>query len=101
MPRLRIAPRRLGEPLWVVEANGRAEAVDIDDLDLPEELADRIEGWVDAFDATYDAADPSLSGFHDRNAENAWRNEADALVAELREELGEDWVVELDLGGEP
>lgn len=100
MPRLRIAPRWLGEPLWVMDENGRAEAVDIDDLDLSEDLADRIEAWVDAFDATYDATDPSRSGFQDRGAEDGWRSEATALATELREELGEAWIIELDLGSE-
>jgi hypothetical protein len=95
MPKLRIAPRWLSEPLWIVDDRKADEVVDIDDLDLSEDLADRIETWIDALDATYDAEDPARSAFPNSGAEQRWRQEGEAIAAALRIELGPDWQIEL------
>lgn len=97
MPILRIAPRWLEEPLRVVDGKGSIEVVDIDDLDLSEELADRIEAWVDVFDATFQPGQSAFSGFADEASERLWRREAASLAADIADELGEDWQVALDL----
>jgi len=97
MPKLRIAPRWFSEQLWVVPDRKPAEAVDIDDLGLSDDLADRLEAWFDAFEAIYDAEAPERSAFPDADAERLWRREGDAIVAAIRDELAEDWEVELSL----
>ena len=83
MPILRIAPRWLEEPLRVVDGKGSIEVVDIDDLDLSEELADRIEAWVDVFDATVQPGQSAFSGFADEASERLWRREAASLAADI------------------
>ncbi|MCX5516579.1 hypothetical protein C3941_23405 [Kaistia algarum] len=97
MPKLRIAPRWLSEPLWIVSDRKEDEVVDIDDLDLSDDLADRIETWVDALDATYDAKDPARSAFPNPGAEQRWRSEGEAIATAIRVELGAQWEVELSL----
>lgn len=97
MPRLRIAPQWLSEPLWIVPGRGEAEPVDLDDLGLSDDLADRIEEWIDAFDAVLDPVDPEQSRFPDAHAAIAWRREGEAIAAAVRRELGADWQVELIL----
>lgn len=97
MPTLRISPELLGDHLWIVTEKKPAEPIDLDDLGLSDDLADRVEAWGDAFDAIYDADNPSQSAFPDREAELRWRAEGDAIAAAIREELGPDWRVEIEL----
>lgn len=97
MPRLRIAPQWLSEPLWIVPDRREAEPVDLDDLGLSDDLADRIEEWIDAFDAVLDPVDPELSRFSDARAAIAWRREGEAIAVAVRRELGADWQIELIL----
>jgi len=94
MPRLRLAPEGIGLHLWLVPERGGARAVDIDDLDISEELADRIEAWGDAFDAVVDEVEPSATAFPTPEAEVLWLAEGQLIAAALKDELGEDFEIE-------
>lgn len=94
MPHLRIAPEGVGNHLWIVPEKKPAFPVDLEDLDLSEDLLDRIEAWGDAYDAIYDAANPAASTFPSPEAEILWRAEGQLIAAAMRDELGDDWEVE-------
>ena len=99
MPTLRIAPRFLEEPFRIVGDGRTDEAVGIDELGLSDELADRIEAWIDAFDAVHDADQPSRPGFPDREAQERWQAEGRIIADRLAAELDADWTVELVMAG--
>ncbi|MCX5496876.1 hypothetical protein OSH11_19370 [Kaistia dalseonensis] len=94
MPKLLIAPEGVGEHLWIVPENKPPFPVEIEDLDLSEELMDRIEAWGDAFDAIYDPAHPAGSSFPSAEAEIVWRAEGQLIAAAIRDELDDDWEIE-------
>ncbi len=93
-----LAPEWLGRSgLWLLDAKGRRKPVDAEDLGLSEALADRLESWMDGFDAIYDEADPARSDFAGEAERLAFEREGAALVAAIAAELGPDWRVEHDL----
>ncbi|MCX5517649.1 hypothetical protein OSH10_04310 [Kaistia defluvii] len=94
MPQLRISPEGIAEHFWLVPDNKPAFAIEPDDLDLSDDLLDRIEAWGDAFDAVFDPANPPATRFASPEAEIVWRAEGHAIAAAIREELGDDWDVE-------
>ncbi len=95
---LLIAPAWLGHSgLWLVDAKGRRKPVDAEDVDLSEELADRLEAWMDQFDAIYDEDDETRSRFADAVQQLAWEAEGAAIAEAVRAELGASWTVETDL----
>lgn len=97
---LLIAPEWLGlSGLWQFDAKGRRRAVDAEDVGLSEELADRIEAWMDAFDAIYDEDDEAASDFPDEVERLAWEAEGHAIAHAVAGELGADWQVTQDLTG--
>jgi hypothetical protein len=97
---LLIAPAWLGQSgLWTQDAKGRRSAVDAEEIGLSEDLADRLEAWMDAFDAIYDEDAPERSRFPDAVGQLAWEAEGAAIVAAIRDELGSGWTVTADLGG--
>jgi hypothetical protein len=48
-----------------IDAKGKRNPVDADDLGLSDQLADRLESWMDTFDAIYDEANEAASDFAD------------------------------------
>jgi hypothetical protein len=97
---LLIAPAWLGlSGLWSLDAKGRRKAVDAEDLDLSEDLADRLEAWMDEFDAIYDEDDAARSRFPGPAEQQAWEAEGAAIARAVAAELGPDWTVSTDLTG--
>lgn len=97
---LLLAPEWLGlSGLWQIDAKGKRKAIDAEDVGLSEELADRLEAWMDAFDAIYDEDDPAASGFGDPVELLAWEAEGAALAHAIGDELGAGWEVRQDLTG--
>ncbi|MBZ9939086.1 hypothetical protein LB518_22500 [Mesorhizobium sp. BR1-1-16] len=94
MPHLRIAPEGIGLHLWLVPERKPAQPIEIDDLDISDDLADRIEAWGDAFDAVIDDSLPPATGFPSPEAEIVWRAEGQLIAAALKDELGADWEIE-------
>lgn len=94
MPQLRIAPEQIGGHFWIVPAGKPAQMIDLDDLELSEDLGDRIEVWCDQWDAIYDPANPAGSVFPTPEEDAVWRAEGQIIAALIREELGEEWEVE-------
>ncbi|MBB5751509.1 hypothetical protein [Prosthecomicrobium pneumaticum] len=94
MPHLRIAPEGLGRHLFIVPESGAPRAVDLDDLPIGEDLADRLEAWGDAFDATLDSDDTADPLWPSAEAEAYWRAEGALLAAALKVALGAEWTVE-------
>jgi hypothetical protein len=97
---LLIAPAWLGlSGLWTFDAKGRRKAVDADDIGLSEDLADRLEAWMDAFDAIYEEDNEARSRFPSEAEQRAWEAEGTAIASAVASELGLDWTVSTDLAG--
>lgn len=97
---LLIAPEWLGRSgLWLVDAKGKRKPVDAEDVGLSDDLADRLESWMDSFDAIYDEADEAASDFGNAVERLAWETEGAALAQAIIGELGSDWHVTQDLNG--
>jgi hypothetical protein len=97
---LLIAPAWLGRSgLWLLDAKGRRKAVDADDIGLSDDLADRLEAWMDAFDAIYEEDNEARSRFPDAVEQLAWEAEGAAIAEAVADELGADWTVSTDLAG--
>jgi hypothetical protein len=95
-----IAPAWLGlSGLWTLGAKGRRKAVDAEDIGLSEDLADRLEAWMDTFDAIYEEDNEARSRFPDAVEQLAWEAEGAALAVAIADELGPDWTVATDLNG--
>jgi len=95
---LLIVPEWLGKSgLWQIDAKGKRKAVDADDLGLSDELADRLESWMDTFDAIYDEANEAASDFAGEAERITWEAEGAALAAAITAELGPDWQITHDL----
>lgn len=97
---LLIAPEWLGRSgLWQIDSKGKRKPVDADDIGLSDALADRLESWMDTFDAIYDEADEAASDFADEAERAAWKAEGAALAADIAAELGPDWQITQDFTG--
>lgn len=97
---LLIAPAWLGlSGLWIIDARGNRRAVDAEDVGLSEDVADRLEAWMDTFDAIYEEDDEARSRFPDAVEQMAWEAEGAALAVAIALELGSDWEVSADLTG--
>jgi len=97
---LLIAPEWLGQSgLWQVDAKGKRRAVDAEDIGLSDEIGDRLEAWVDAFDAIYDEDDEAASDFTDEVERLAWEAEGHALAHGIAAELGAGWEIRHDFTG--
>lgn len=86
---LRLAPEYGCWPTWDDETG---DTLDPADLPIPAGLAERILRWDRRFQATLDHDDPPDSRFPDDAALAAWRVEAEAILAALRDALGPDRV---------
>ncbi len=97
---LLIAPAWLGlSGLWTLDAKGRRSPVDAEDIGLSEPLADRLEAWMDTFDAIYEEDNQARSRFPNAVEQLAWEAEGAALTEAVKQELGAEWVVSIDLDG--
>jgi hypothetical protein len=97
---LLIAPEWLGRSgLWQIDAKGKRKPVDADDIGLSDDLADRLESWMDAFDAIYDEANEASSDFANEVERLAWEAEGTMLAMAIATELGPEWDVTQDLNG--
>ena len=94
MPRLRLAPEGVGLHLWLVPERKPPQPLEIDDLDISDDLADRIEAWGDAFDAALQETHLPTTAFASPEAEVLWRAEGQLIAAALKDELGEDFEIE-------
>lgn len=93
-----IAPEWLGRSgLWTLDAKGKRRPADAEDVGLSEEFADRLEAWMDAFDAIYDEDNEAASAFGSEVERLAWEAEGAALAHAAQAELSSDWTVSLDL----
>jgi hypothetical protein len=78
---LRLAPEFACSPLW----NGvTGEPVSVFALDLPDDLAYRIEEWDDIFQKTFELDDPASSKFASQDEHDAYVAEGQAILIELR-----------------
>lgn len=94
---LLIAPEWLGRSgLWLIDAKGKRKPVDADDIGLSDDLADRLESWMDVFDAIYDEADEEASDFASEAERLAWEAEGAVLAKAIAAELGSGWQVAHD-----
>lgn len=97
---LLIAPAWLGlSGLWSVDAKGKRKPVDAEDIGLSDELGDRLEIWMDAFDAIYEEDNEARSRFPNAVEQLAWEAEGAALAEAIAGELGVGWTVATDLTG--
>lgn len=93
-----IAPEWLGlSGLWTLDAKGKRREADAEDVGLSEDFADRLETWMDAFDAIYDEENEARSAFASEVERLAWEAEGAALAHAAQAELGSGWSVSLDL----
>lgn len=93
-----IAPEWLGRSgLWTLDAKSKRREADAEDVGLSEDFADRLEAWMDAFDAIYDEEDEASSAFGSEVERLAWEAEGAALAHAAQTELGSGWRVSLDL----
>lgn len=97
---LLIAPAWLGQSgIWTLDARGRRRATDAEEIGLSDALADRLEAWMDAFDAIYEEDQEARSRFPTPEEQDAWEREGVGIVAAIRAELGPNWTVDADLSG--
>lgn len=78
---LRLSPDWQCCPLWDGDTDNNVSHYQ---LNLPDDLAERIETWDDTFQATYHADDPSESGFDSDDAWHAYRAEGRLIALELK-----------------
>jgi hypothetical protein len=98
--KLVIAPEWLGRSgLWLIDAKGKRKPVDAEDIGLSDVLADRLESWMDSFDAIYDETNEAASDFGNAVERLAWEAEGAALAEAIIGELGTNWDVTQDLNG--
>lgn len=85
----RLLPEWLGQSgLWIRdEADGVFDAIGAEEAGFSEDLADRLEDWMDEFDSIYDEDDPKASAFASLADFDRWRREGEAIAAALRAEL--------------
>ncbi len=94
---LLIKPGEPGDPLlWSVDARGRTHATDADEIGISDQLADRIEEWIDALDAAFDDSVPGLRTFGSDAERRAFVAEGHAIASAIQIELGNDWQITVD-----
>ncbi|OEJ40722.1 hypothetical protein AR457_13000 [Streptomyces agglomeratus] len=80
-------------PVWVLGSDGVSDNVPPGELPVDRNLAEELERWGDAYDATLDRDDPMASGFPDPRDEAAFAERGAGLARELARQLGEAWRV--------
>jgi hypothetical protein len=95
---LLIRPGEPGEPaLWIIGGRGAAQPTDADELGVSDGLGERIEAWLDGFDALFDPDAPEARAFESEAERRAFVAEGRAIAAACLDELGPGWRVEIDL----
>ena len=79
-------------PLWNMSP-GEYGDVSPDDLPISQNLKDRLTAWARAFDATLNMDYPPDSGFESEEAEAEFKREGYRLAEQLRDELGPEFIV--------
>jgi len=77
---LRLRPEMCSWPLWDGDTG---ENVSHYHIDIPVDLAERIENWDDRFQGTYNEDDPASSSFATAEAEQAYVDEGREIVRAL------------------
>ena len=80
-------------PLWEAKSDG-LKNFSAHDLDIPNDLAQRIEDWGDKFEATYVSDDPASSGFKNNQDKHSFIEEGKSLSQQLRNAMKEDASIE-------
>lgn len=97
---LLLAPEWLGlSGLWLLDAKGKRKLTDAEEVGLSEELADRLEAWMDRFDSIYVEDSVVDSVFPSEAEQRQWEDEGAALARAIATELGPQWQVSQDLTG--
>lgn len=86
---LRLSPEYGCGPLW---DDAEGYCVEPAAFGIPPELAERIQRWDDAYQATLDPDYPPGSRFPDEAAEAAWQAEGEAIFQALTDLLCADGV---------
>jgi hypothetical protein len=93
-----LPPAYIGQSgLWLRDLDGDYIECSPEDAGLSEALGDRIEAWMDDFDALYDADSPEKSRFLTLDAYSTWREEGEAIAGLIRTAIGPGGLVELIL----
>ncbi|WP_138909788.1 hypothetical protein [Streptomyces chryseus] len=80
-------------PVWVRGSDGISDNVAPGDLPVDQGLAEDLERWGDAYDATLNRDDPVTSGFPTPQDEAAFAERGATLARELARQLGAAWRV--------
>ncbi|MBT2492563.1 hypothetical protein J7E96_29465 [Streptomyces sp. ISL-96] len=80
-------------PVWVRGSDGVNDNVAPGELPVDQGLAEDLERWGDAYDATLNRDDPMASGFPDPREEAAFAERGEELARELARQLGVGWRV--------
>lgn len=95
--RLLLKPGEPGDAvLWSLDARGRPQPTDADEIGLADDLAERIEAWTDALDAAFDEDAPELRRFESETERRAFLAEGQAIAAAIIDDLGDDALVAVD-----
>jgi hypothetical protein len=79
-------------PLWDMTP-GEYGDIDPNSLPISDSLKDQLLNWADIYDSTLNWQDPATSGFQSVDAAEAFKAEGMRLADQLREELGPEFVV--------
>lgn len=79
-------------PTWIDEDG--LENIDPAALEIPADLAARIDAWDERYQATYNPEDPASSGFSDVAEAAAFMKEGKGLCRELEDAVAGVYVVE-------
>ena len=85
-------------PLWEKKEDGLSN-FEAYELNIPKDLAKKIEDWGDIFEATYVSDDPSISGFSGNEQRQAFIDLGKDLSRELHLALGQGFEVEYRILG--
>lgn len=80
-------------PLWEHENNDLVDNPSPATLPLSSETIARLEKWADDYDSILNRSDPALSGFPNKEQEEAFEIEGINLWLKLKEELGTDYEI--------
>jgi hypothetical protein len=101
MRTLKLMPEYLCKPLWLYEEGSEIPRnVTPYELDLSEELEDRIAAFDAQLQATFDPARPYRSGFLCESMLMCHWLEGDAIAHEIAREIGAGVVVSYERTGE-
>lgn len=83
-------------PLWEA-SRGKVGNIDLNSLPISESLRKQLLDWADVYDGTLNLDDPAISGFENVDTVEAFKAQGMRLADQLREELGPDFVILVNL----